>query len=533
MSNNRVPTICVILFAFIMMTAPSFAQDEMLLRVGMLAPFSLDPATASNDPEVLINRHLYDYLIEIQPDGELVPALAQNVTLSDDGRVYTLELVMNARFHDGSPLSSADVVYTFNRLVEVGASPVDIMGLEIVGTDEEGNPIVEPTWEVDAIGDFTVEFTLDEPNADFVYGLSSRFATIIPAGQEMPNLIDEDGNLSNVNGTGAFRLESFDIDSGAVLVANENYWRGRPGIDRIEFLFIDTPIEQVEALRNGEVDFVFKIPGSSISALRFDPDITPVSVSTNTHPTIRLRSDARHLGEDIRIRQAFKHATDRELLNVLTLNGLGIVGNNDPIGPVYGDLYQPVDDLPYDPDLACDLLADYANEFPDNPWISMEGNEARLEIEFNVVDALEYPQMAEFLAEQWQDACIHVDILVQPENIYYGNGEWLNVELGVTGWGTRPTAQEYLNVAYVTGAPFNETRWSNEALDNLVEQAARESSIEERVAIYNDIRQIFVEEGPVIIPFFAPIHGAYRNNINGIDMNPFPGSTNFYSVTVE
>ena len=529
--NRSRKFVILVILLLVILPGAGLAQDEMTLRVGMVAPFSLDPATASNDPEVLINRHLYDYLFEVQPDGEIVPSLAQSWTISPDGLVYTLQLVNNATFHDGSRLTSADVIYTFNRLIEVGASPVDIMGSEIVGIDDEGNSIEEATWDIRAIDDFSLEFRLDRPNVDFIYGLSSRFAAIIPGGQDSPNIIDE-GNLTNVNGTGAFRLESYEAESGAVLVANETYWRGRPELDRIEFKFIAAQSEQIEALRNDEVDFVFKIPNAELPALQFSPDITTSSVDTNTHPTIRLRTDAGHLGEDNRVRQAFKHATDRELLNVLALNGLGIVGNNDPIGPIYDELYQAVDDLPYDPDLACELLADYASDFPDNPWISMNGDSVRLEIDFFVVQAFEYPQMAEYLAEQWQDACIFVDIQVRPENVYYGNGEWLTAELGVTGWGTRPTAQEYLNVAYVTGAPLNETRWSNPELDSLVEQAASASSVAERARIYDDIRQIFVEEGPLIIPFFTPIHGAYRNNVNGIEMNPFPGSTNFYSVIV-
>lgn len=533
MRHKRNWKLFAILFSLLtILSGTSLAQDEMTLRVGMLAPFSLDPALASNDPEVLINRHLYDYLIDVEPNGELVPSLAQNWEVSPDGRVYTLQLVNNATFHDGSRLTSADVVHTFNRLITLGASPVDIMGMEIVGTDEDGNSIEEPTWDINALSDLIIEFTLDRPNVDFLYGLSSRFALIIPDGQDMPNLIDDDGNLTNVNGTGAYRLDSFDAEDGAVLIANEDYWRGKPELERIEFTFIDEKSEQIAALRNDEVDFVFKIPNSSLPVLQFNPDITPISVDTNTHPTIRLRSDTGHLGEDIRIRQAFKYATDRELLNVLALNGLGIVANNDPIGPIYAELYQPVDDLPYDPDLACDLLADYANEFPDNPWISIDDDDARLEIEFFVVQAFEYPQMAEYLAEQWEDACIYVDIQVRPENIYYGNGEWQAVELGVTGWGTRPTAQEYLNVAYVTGAPLNETGWSNTELDSLVEQSASATTVTERRAIYNQIRAIFAEEGPIIIPFFTPIHGAYRNTVNGIEMHPFPGRTNFYNVTV-
>lgn len=506
------------------------AQDGGVFRVGVVEPVNLDPATGSNDPEVLLNRHIYNYLIEATPTGDLEPSLASSWTVSEDGLTYTFNLVQNATFHDGSTFTSADVIFTFNRLVEVGSSAVALLGQKITGQDAEGNNLFAPTFTVSAPDDFTVVFTLETPNADFLYGISSRFAGILPEGLATPNNIAE-GGIASFNGTGAFRVSEYNPGVGAVLVANDNYWGGRPALDQIDLVFIDDLNAQLNALRSGDVDFIFKIPTDSLAQIEDDANITVTTVATNTHPVIRLRADAGHLGEDVRVRQAFKLATDRELLNLDFLNGLGRVGNNDPIGPVYGPLFNQQPDN-YDSEMACSLLTEYATENPDNPWVTLDGDSARLEVDFYVVDALGYPVLGEFLQQQWEEGCIFVNLLPRPENIYYGNNEWIDVDLGLTGWGTRPTPQEYLSVAYVTGAPYNEAHWSNATLDAFAAQAATTADIQARAAIYNEISALFATEGPIIIPFFLPIHGAYRNTVEGLQMHPFPGSTNFYGVTV-
>ena len=533
--KNRKLSISLLIFSILLLLlsiSGVHAQDEMVLRIGLEEPINLDPASGSNDPEVLLNRNIYDYLIELLPDGSFAPSLAESWDISDDGLTYTLHLVQNASFHDGKPFTSEDVVFTFNRLVEVGSTVVGVLGQKQDGTDADGNPIMKPTWTVEAPDDYTVVFHLETPNADFIYGLSHRFATILPAGMEQPNKLAEDGSLANFNGTGPFRLESFSPGEGATLVANDDYWAGRPKLDRIDLVFIDDSTAQVNALLNNEVDFIFKIPNDLLPSLRGNDNITVTTVASNVHPVIRIRSDKGHLGEDVRVRQAFKHATDRELLNIDTLDGLGIVANNDPIGPVYGPLYTPQEGLAYDPQLSCDLLAQVAADNPDNPWITMDGDTPRLEVEFHVADAFEYPVLAEFMQQQWEEGCIYVTLSVEPSNVYYADGGWLDVELGLTGWGTRATPQEYLSVAYTTDAIWNESHWSNPKLDELAAQAAQTSNIEERAKIYDEISKIFVEDGPIIIPFFRPVSSAYNNKVQGLVLHSFPGRTSFYNVTI-
>jgi len=189
-------------------------------------------------------------------------------------------------------------------------------------------------------------------------------------------------------------------------------------------------------------------------------------------------------------------------------------------GPFYDD---GIENQEYNPELACELLAEAG--YPD-------GLGADEPLTFYVVEAFNYPDMAISLRDQWSEACINVEILVRPENVYYGDNEWLDVELGVTGWGSRPIPQQYLLEAYISTGSFNESRFADEELDALIMEASVTADIEQRAELYSQIAAIFAERGPIIIPFFAPVIGASVDSVEGLDMHPFAGRTDFRSVTL-
>ncbi len=483
------------------------AQDSEL-RIGLQNVVNLDPALGTGDPEITFNMAIYDYLINTNADGSLTPNLATGWDVSEDGLIYTLSLVEGATFHDGSAFTSADVVFTFNRLKEVESPALNLLG----------------EFEIAADGDNTVVFTLSSPNADFAYGLSGNQTFILKDGTAEPNVLAEGDNpYANFVGTGPFALTDFVSGESATFSAFADYWwEEEVGVDTLVLVFIDDSQAQIDAIKGGSVDFIYKVEFARVAELQAE-GLTVLTASGNRHPVIRIRSDEGALGEDVRVRQAFKLATDRELLNLDLFDGGAIVGNNNPIGPKYGPLYDGMIVQEYDPQAACDLLAEAG--FPD-------GLGADEPIEFNVVDAFNYADMGVLLQQQWAEGCINVDVVIEPENVYYADDRWLNVPLGVTGWGDRPTPQEYLATAYQTGGAFNESHWSNEELDALINAAAVTADVDERSAIYSEIAQIFNEEGPIIVPFFAPIIGVTAEGVDGLEVHPFAGRTDLRTVTV-
>jgi peptide/nickel transport system substrate-binding protein len=485
------------------------AQSGGTLRVGIVAPQVLDPALGSNDSEVLFNRSIYDYLVETLPDKSIAPNLATEWAISEDGLTYTFTLASGVTFHDGSSFSSADVVYSFNRLKEIQSPAINVLG----------------EFEVSAPDAGTVVFTLASANADFLYGVANRFTLIVKDGTVSPNELESDDTpYSNFNGTGPFMLSDYKEGERAVLVKNPTYWKsGQPLLDGVEFVFIDDPVTQVNALRGGQVDFIYKVSSDQVAALQGEAGITILQQATNQHPVIRLRADSGP-GQDPRVRQALKLATDRELVNIVANDGGGVIGNNDPIGPGFGAFYDSSIALPaYDPEAACALLSEAG--YPDG-----------LDLTLYVPIALSYDtRLAPALKESWAAGCINAEIQAIPEGSYYDDSfpnNWLAAELGITPWSDQPSPQGYLAQAYASTGVWNETRWSDPELDALIAEAGATSDPAARTPLYHQIAAIFADRGPIIVPWFATIYGATRDTVSGLDMAPFPGLTDLRGVQV-
>lgn len=501
-------TLVVLLFG-VAVVPVVFAQDGGVLRVGVNAPVVLDPAQHSADSEIALNRSLYDYLVEVLPDSSVGPNLATGWTISDDGLTYTFTLAEGVTFHDGSPFTSADVVWTFNRLVETGSPALNLLG----------------EFEVSAPDASTVVFTIPQVNADFLLGVAARQALIIKDGQATPNVIAEGDNpYVNFNGTGPFILQSFDPGANAVLVRNENYWKpDQPALSELDFIYIDDQSAQVDALLGGQVDFIFRLRGEDIARLEGNEAVTVIQKSTSLHGVLRVRADAGSLGEDVRVRQALKYATDRDALNELVAEGRGTVGNNDPIAPAFTDYFDSsIQNQPYDPAMACQLLTDAGK----NP----------LEATLFYPQALDFEALATALQQQWAETgCINIELQGVSENLYYDSSNpdnWLAADLGITGWSAQPSPQTELASAFTVDGIYNESHWADEELDGLIRQASQTPDVEARKAIYAQISQIFLERGPIIIPYFQPTVGAISSAVQGLDLAPFPGLTDYRTVSV-
>jgi peptide/nickel transport system substrate-binding protein len=504
----------LVLLGMLVLGGISFAQENgSIFRVGLPAPVVLDPALGSNDPETMFNRLVYDYLMDVLPDGSLTMQLATEYNISEDGLTYTLTLREGVTFHDGTTFTARDVVYSYQYLQQVASPALNLLG----------------EFTVAANGDYSVVFTLPQPNADFLFGIASRWAFILKDGSATPNVVAEgDAPYANFNGTGAFTLAEYNPGENATFAKNPNYWlAGAPSVDSVQLVFIEETQAQIDALRSGAVDFIFKVPFDRVSELS-DLGLNVVAKPTNQHPVIRIRADEGALGEDVRVRQAFKLATDREALNLNLFDGLATIGNNDPIGPLYGLFYDDGLVKPsYDPAAACALLAEAG--YP-------AGLGADEPLQFYIDDSFNYVQMAEFLQQQWAEGCITVELVPRNPGDYYAGdadtAEWLNVDLGVTAWGSRPIPQQYLVEAYITGGTYNESHWSDPELDELVAQAAVTADLDARAALYSQIATIFAERGPIIIPFFAPIVGVTAAGVEGLDLHPFAGATDLRTVSV-
>jgi peptide/nickel transport system substrate-binding protein len=479
--------------------APSAAAEpEGTLRVAFQALVQTDPALISSDSEVLVANSVYDYLVDVDPvSNEPVARLATEWTTSDDGLTYTFTLAEGVTFHDGSPLTSADVVWTFDRLRNPDAGYAT-------------SSLYTNIASIEATGDLEVTFTLSQPNPFFLYDLSDNHALVIKDGTE---------DASDFNGTGPFKVTSYSAEDRIVLEANPDYFvEGQPGLNNVEVIFFAEETAMVDALRGGQVDLVMRMSTPLFESLQDVEGIITVDIPTNGFDLVRLRAD-REPGSDPRVIQAMKLATDREAILELVQQGYGAVGNDSPIGPLYesyhdGDVQPPTRDV----EAARALLAE-------------AGYADGLDLTLHVPNTGGRPDLAAVLKEQWAEAGINIEISVESEEIYFGEDGWLEVDLGITNWGSRPYPQFYLDTMLVTDAVWNESHFSDPELDALVATAGTTLDEAERIEAYSQIQQLLAERGPVIIAYYFPQFGAISDQFTGFQLEAFAGRTDLHTIS--
>lgn len=466
------------------------------LRVAMQPIVNTDPIAISSDSEVLVANHVYDYLVDIDHLSNPIPRLASSWDISDDGLVYKFTLAEGVVWHDGSPFSAEDVVWTFNRLRQTEGTPTFDLYSNIA--------------DIQATGEMEVTFTLAKPNPFFLYDLSDNHALILKAGTT-----DADRNF---NGTGPFIVTNYSPEDRIEMVANENYFLpDQPGLAGLEIIFFNDDSAAVEALRSGQIDLAMRMSTGLFDSLKDEPGIITIDIPTNGFDLIRLRSD-RAPGNDPRVIQALKLATDREAIFNVVQQGYGAIGNDSPIGPLYANYHDETATPPArDVEAAKALLAD-------------AGYAEGLQLTLHTPDTGNRPDLAAVLKEQWAEAGVDLEISVEPESVYYGDDGWLEVDLGITGWGSRPYPQFYLDVMLVTDAIWNESHFSDPEFDALAATAGTTMDDAARVQAYADIQKLLIERGPIIIPYYFAQFGAVSDQFEGLNLKAFAGRTDFRPV---
>jgi len=248
--------------------------------------------------------------------------------------------------------------------------------------------------------------------------------------------------------------------------------------------------------------------------------IQTMAIPTNGFDLVRLRAD-REPGSDPRVIQAMKLATDREAIFELVQQGYGAIGNDSPIGPLYEAYFDPSVQPPArDVEAARALLAE-------------AGYEDGLDLTLHTPNTGGRPDLAAVLKEQWAEAGINIEISVEPEEVYYGENGWLEVDLGITGWGSRPYPQFYLDTMLVSEAIWNEAHFSDGEFDSLAETAGTTLDEVERVEAYSQIQALLAERGPVIIPYYFPQFGAISDLFSGFQLEAFAGRTDLHTIRLK
>jgi peptide/nickel transport system substrate-binding protein len=266
-----------------------------MATVDFASPAGLDPALAASEPIWISGDILFETLVEMSPDFEIIPALADSWDISEDGLTYTFTLHQGVKFHNGREMTSEDVKYSLERLKDPATGSPRQNNLASVASIETPDP-------------YTIIISLQEPFAALMSTLSHVTAAIIPKEE-----VDKGNFGQNPVGTGAFKFVEWIPDERVVMEAHQDYWRpGLPYLDRIVVTFSGDDNARVAALRSGDIDLLHKVPTQFVDTLRQDPALTVYGGEQAgmewQHLLLNVQSEPFN---DVLLRQALFAALDR------------------------------------------------------------------------------------------------------------------------------------------------------------------------------------------------------------------------------
>ena len=463
--------------------SPAHADE---LYVGIAQDLdSLDPhkMVAAGTKEIMFN--VFEGLVKPAPSGDLLPALAENWTISEDRLAYTFHLRPGVKFHNGAIVTAADVVYSLERVSGTsGAS-------DIVTVDALSNIAAMETPD-----EMTVILRLAEPSNEF---LSYLTAAVIPA--------DYDELDTAPVGTGPFRFVSRTAQESVVLERFDDYWGGAAALKTVTCRVIENADSILMSLQSGAVDLFAHL--TITQAQQLTEDFAVEQGAMNLVQALYLNNAVEPFN-DVRVRQALCYAVDKQAIIDLAFDGFGF-----PIGssmyPAFSKYFDDelTDYYPHDTDKAKELLA--AAGYPD-------GFSMTITVPSNYQPHIDTAQV---IVEQLKEVGVRAEILpVEWEtwlnNTYIGR----NFESTVIGVDASNMTARALLERFTSTAGNNFINYNNEAYDNLFRQAQACTDDDEQTEVYRAMERNLTENAAnVYIQDMADLL-AVRRGLTGVRLYP-------------
>jgi peptide/nickel transport system substrate-binding protein len=478
-------------------TMPGMANAQPAPRRGGLLRVSvgqaagvLNPLITRVDAEYLVAELLYSGLTRISLDMTAEPDLAESWTGNAELTEWTFKLRSGLQFHDGTPCTSKDVVASFQAILDPKtASP--------------GRTNVGPIAEVVAVDPATVVFKLSSPFADLPVTLGYPNAKIVPAAIASGAL----ETLSHsANGTGPFKLVSFEPDRLIAVTRNEHYYdSARPYADRVEVLVYPDSTAESSALIAGDIDLIPAAQPSQYSRLASASGVAALRLPSGQFLNVNMGCDQKPFS-DVRVRQALALTVDRAAMVGFVAEGYGTPGNDSPLNSAY-HFYKNIPLREPDIAKAKQLLAEagYPNGI-DLTLIASDTPGTRT-------------QMGVAMREMAKPAGFRINVQTMPHATYLAQ-VWKKGPFYVGFYNMQPTADAIFSLLYISNAPWNETRWNNKEFDALVAQARGTVDEAKRRALYDQAQVMMHEQVPSVIPVFFDLLGARRTYVYGYRLHP-------------
>jgi len=469
---------------------------DMNIAIGA-DPESLDPAEAESSPAAMVMIHAMEGLFDMTPDGEIVPHLARDYEVSEDGLEYEIYLREGIEFHDGAYFDAEAVEYNLERLQDE-AAPFAFL--------------IDEVTEVEVVDDYTVRLHTDEPFAPLMAHLSHDFLSMVS-----PEAVEEYGDDFSVNpvGTGPFEFVEWTRGEEVVMERNEDYWDDKAYLDSITFSIAPEDSTRVVMVETGEADAAMFVPPREMERLQDVPEVNIVQ-ETSLRTIYAGMNTRQEPFDDVRVRQAVNYAVDNEAIVEQVMDGAGSP-SDAPISPdIFG--YEGQEPYEYDPDRARELLEEAGYE--DGFSTTFHHPEGRYMMDTTVAQAIQSQLAdvgidAELETMEWATYLEFLD--EAPEDAEH--------EMYLLGWGSVTGDADYGLYAL-----FHSSEWApygsdysylgDDRVDELLEEARINPAPEDREGVYAEAIEIIWEEAPWLFLHSEVQINAVREGVEGLIHHP-------------
>lgn len=470
----------------------STAAAENVLNVRMhFRTRTLDPAFNTLIPDRSIIMNIYSALLRYDNNGELVPDLAESWSVSEDGLRYTFSLRPSVKWHHGyGELTAQDVKYTFERVLDPETSSPNAAEYQLIDS-------------IEVLSDLTVRFNLKAASSTFIHVLAAYYSGFIVNSRAVA---DAGGDLTQRPvGTGPFAVESVALDDRIVLTANEDYFLGKPGVDKVNFIsMIDQSTADI-AMERGEIDLQLMRTYESVERFENNSDLELARVaSTDIRQLVMNTKLAPFDNPDVR--RAMQYAVDREAIAAVVFEGFAEpLGGFVALPPQLKEFWGP-EAYEYNPTKAREILAaaGYPNGFSADVW---------------TIASEPWLTMVQVLQASLAESGI--DLQIQAREIAALADARSSGKINMTTYGpAAPVDPEfYLFPLFhsINSAPVGRNYSFYSAVDDLLDQARATASEPVRADLYKQIADVIAKSPPSVPMVSLENVYAYRKQVVGFE----------------
>jgi peptide/nickel transport system substrate-binding protein len=475
----------------------SAAEKPDTIVIASQQDFSvLDPFNTTATPDMNADWCIYDSLLNMDVNGNYYPLVAESWDVTADGKEYTFHIRKGITFHDGSPLTAKDVVYSAMKMKN---SPFKVRVSKLFDSAE-------------AVDDYTMKFILPQPAAPFLYEIAYNFAVYSEAATEAAGEKFKDNPI----GCGPYKFVSQKSGEGVVLKAYENYYGGKAPIENIIFKVIPDASTALVSLENGEIDLCQYVASASYPIVVNNPKLGLLQTKYSRVFNLILNTQAEPFKGNAALRQAISHAIDKQFLVDVALEGYGSVAVtlvNDSFIAAPKNIAQHARE--YDVDKAKELMAEAG--YPDGKGLPTL-----------VISTIEmFKKQSEIIQAQLKEIGINVRIDMLELSTYLSmqaNGE-LQMGLMSTNQGGDAAVFQTL---LLKGSTNNGAVYDNPDVERLFIKASAILDNDERSKVYDELYRIVLEDMPYVSIYFPDTISCGRADLDFAKIMDFVAYRGYY-----